>query len=230
VKLEEKRDMKDKKRLHSAALASIAVVLFLIVVSSTASAATLQVDAKHYKTIQSAVNAAHSGDTIKVARGIYKENILITDKQLTIIGIGYPVLYGARLFGGVTGMLYGLSFNKNGAELSDGVRITIRNCIFTNCGIDITGQTCTGNVILKNKITKGGIVLSETYDNIIQGNYIYKCKIGLSMGMRATCKSVTKNTFANCQVAAQLEKVPAGMIGNIYTKNKVNIKIVPIDV
>jgi parallel beta-helix repeat protein len=222
--------MKDKKRLHSAALASIAVVLFLIVVSSTASAATLQVDAKHYKTIQSAVNAAHSGDTVKVARGIYKENILITDKQLTIIGMGYPVLYGARLYGGVTGMLYGLSFNKNGAELSDGVRITIRNCIFTNCGIDITGQTCTGNVILKNKITKGGIVLSETYDNIIQGNYIYKCKIGLSMGMRATCKSVTKNTFSNCQVAAQLEKVPAGMIGNIYTKNKVNIKIVPIDV
>jgi pectin methylesterase-like acyl-CoA thioesterase len=152
--------MKDKKRLHSAALASIVVVLFLIVVSSTVSAATLQVDAKHYKTIQSAVNAANSGDTIKVARGIYKENILITDKQLTIIGMGYPILYGARLYGDVTSMLYGLLFNKNGAELSDGVRITIRNCIFTNCGIDITGQTCTGNVILKNKITKGGIVLS----------------------------------------------------------------------
>jgi parallel beta-helix repeat protein len=111
-------------------------------------------------------------------------------------------------------------------ELSDGGHITIQNCEFTNCGIDIWSQTCTKCKILNNKLINGGILLYETYDNTVTGNNIYGAKIGLQMGGGATCKSITKNTFQKCQVAAQLEKVPASMTGNIYKNNKVNIKIV----
>jgi pectin methylesterase-like acyl-CoA thioesterase len=40
-----------------------------------------------YETIQDAVNAAASGDTIKVSAGTYNENVTINNKALTISGI-----------------------------------------------------------------------------------------------------------------------------------------------
>jgi len=217
--------MKNKKMLYS-----IAAVLFLILVSSTASAATLHVGSKlHYKTIQSAIDEAHDGDTIKVSSGIYKENLQITNKNLTITGTNYPTIYGARMWGGVSGMLYGFSITKNGAILSDGVNVTIRNCAFSNCGIDIIGQNCIGNTLLNNKIINGEISLYESRDTSIIGNHIYKCDIGLNIKGWTTCKSITKNKFSNCKVAVELDSkdmLPI-MTGNIYTKNKVNIKLVP---
>lgn len=204
----------------------LSITLTLLV--STASAATLTVGPRAtYHTIQSAIDAAHDGDTIKVAPGIYNETVKVTNKKLNIIGQNYPLINGARLWGGVTGMLYGLAFTKTGVELSDGGHITIRNCKFTNCGIDIWTQTCTDCLIINNKIENGGILLYETYDNSIIGNYISGAKIGLQMGGGATCKSITKNTFEKCQVAAELEKVPTNMFGNKYKNNKINIKIVP---
>jgi nitrous oxidase accessory protein NosD len=81
-------------------------------------------------------------------------------------------------------------------------------------------------MIINNRITNGGISLYETYDNSIIGNCISGAEIGLLMGGGATCKSITKNTFQKCQVAAQLEKIPAIMTGNTYKNNKINIKIV----
>lgn len=195
---------------------------------STASAATLNVGpGARYHTIQSAIDAANDGDTIKVASGAYNETIQVTNKQLNIIGQNYPSVNGARLWGGVTGMLYGLAFTKDGVALSDGGHITVRNCKFTNCGIDIWTQTSTDCMIINNKITNGGILLYETYNNSVIGNYISGAEIGLQMGGGATCKSITKNTFEKCQVAAQLETVPTGMTGNTYKNNKINIKLVP---
>ena len=68
-----------------AVLISISLILCLIVISSTASAATLKVGPKEkYKTIQKAVNAAHEGDTIIVSSGTYRENVNITKSSLYI--------------------------------------------------------------------------------------------------------------------------------------------------
>lgn len=41
-----------------------------------------------YATIQQAVNAAQDGDTVRVAAGVYFENVVITDKSITVEG-GY---------------------------------------------------------------------------------------------------------------------------------------------
>jgi hypothetical protein len=41
-----------------------------------------------YSSIQSAVDAASSGDTINIAAGRYVENVVIAEKQLTLIGAG----------------------------------------------------------------------------------------------------------------------------------------------
>jgi nitrous oxidase accessory protein len=48
-----------------------------------------------YPTVNSfhkAINNAHSGDTLSVQKGLYKEHDIIVSKRLVIIGIGYPIV------------------------------------------------------------------------------------------------------------------------------------------
>ena len=66
------------------------LVLGLAVIAGGADSvcgATLKVPGS-YATIQAAIDAASSGDTIKIAKGRYTENIVI-DKRLTIRGKKY---------------------------------------------------------------------------------------------------------------------------------------------
>lgn len=73
----------------------IASVLLICLLASTASATTLNVGTKEkYKTIQSAVNAAKNGDTIKVSSGTYKQRVYISNKKITIQGIKEPTVNG----------------------------------------------------------------------------------------------------------------------------------------
>jgi nitrous oxidase accessory protein NosD len=220
--------MKINKKLHSTALASLVVLLILIIVSSTASASTLNVGSTaKYKTIQSAVNAAKSGDTIKVASGTYKENVQIVGKQLSMTGTSFPTIYGADFHQGAAGMIFGFKISKNGIYLEDGAQVTIRNNAFIKNGVSISGLTCIGQII-NNKFTGCGIALVDTADNVVQGNYISGAKIGLIIAEDASCKTVTKNTFTGCNVGVQVHlTVPSYLIGNKYSKNKVNVQIIP---
>jgi Right handed beta helix region len=52
-----------------------------------------------YRSIQSAVDAAASGDTINIAAGLYVENVVIAWKQLTLIGAGGALSYCSRVIG-----------------------------------------------------------------------------------------------------------------------------------
>src|SRR5688500_2880573 len=62
------------------------IVLVLAIVAVRAAAADLHVPSE-YATIQSAVNAAMSGDTIRIAAGAYNGQVLIADKgDLTLLG------------------------------------------------------------------------------------------------------------------------------------------------
>jgi hypothetical protein len=76
--------------------------IFALLVTS-ASAATLKVPTQ-YKTIQTAVNAAHDGDTIQIAKGTYKETVVIENKNINVYGLtkggklkDYPTVRGCQL-------------------------------------------------------------------------------------------------------------------------------------
>ena len=65
-------------------LASLLSIAFHI---RSARATTITVP-DNYPTIQQAVNAAASGDTIVVKSGTYVENVLIANKSISLIGSG----------------------------------------------------------------------------------------------------------------------------------------------
>lgn len=208
----------------------LVLLLALVVLTSTASATTLNVGStSKYKTIQSAVNAAKNGDTIKVAYGTYKENVRI-DKQLSILGTKYPKVNGFYYSGG-GGTINGFSIQKYGVSSSYAGGGLIRNNYFYNCGIDLSGAT-SSSTIMNNQIKGGTIYLYDTVDITITGNTISNSKYGLYLNEVMGFPTVTKNTFKNCGTAvyifsygdAKIERLTT-FSGNKYLNNKVNIQI-----
>lgn len=200
----------------------------LVILVSSASAATLQVGPHaHYKTIQSAVNAASNGDTINVQYGIYRENVHST-KDLKILGQSgkYPRVNGFRFYAGGSGIINGFAIYKDGITLTEAGGTTIRNNKFYYGWVSVIGQSCSDNTIINNKFWKSGIDLYESYYNNVTGNTIDSASTGLVLEEGASCKTITKNRFQNCKVGVQVPEVPSILIGNKYIKNKVNIKLV----
>lgn len=210
----------------------LAIMLAFLLICSVASAATLKVGPKEkYKTIQSAVNAANYGDTIKVASGTYKENVKI-DKYLTILGTKYPKVYGFY-YNEVSGTtINGFSIIKYGirGHYAGGNHI-IRNNYFYNCGIDLSGPVSGGCSIINNQMTglNSGISTYDCVGTLIQGNTITGAKTGLWIDMDSgSVDKVTKNTFKNCKTAVYIYIFwNPGKLGNFinnkYINNKINI-------
>ena len=205
---------------------ALSIILILLFLVGTASAATINVPAK-YKTIQGAVNAAKTGDTVKVAYGTYKENVIIPkNKRLYLTGTNYPKVNGFILRAGGTGTIYGFSIQKYGIEDSySGGKNTFRNNKLYNCNIDIAGGLSSEDVIMNNLISGGSILLYDTRDHLITGNTITG-KVGLDLGEGVTVKGVSKNTFKNCGIGVRTHGQLEKFTGNKYSGNKVNIKVV----
>lgn len=86
------------KTIKTVAIQSVLSGLVLGWTSLQASAAVLRVPAQ-YPTIQAAVNAAASGDEIRIAAGTYTEQVMITSKNLRLVGEPGAVL---KAFPGMT--------------------------------------------------------------------------------------------------------------------------------
>lgn len=206
----------------------IALMIFLLL-TSLASAATLNVGPKEkYNTIQKAVNAAKSGDTIKVASGTYKENVKIT-KYLTFLGTNYPKVDGFY-YASEAGTINGFSIQKYGIDAGYVGGPTIRNNYFYNCGIGIAGWGAAQSSIINNQITGGTIYLYDSMgkSGTITGNTISKSECGLYIGDMTGYPTATKNTFKGCQYGVYIytDTYPGKLdtfIGNKYSGNKVNI-------
>lgn len=207
----------------------IAAILLVLLLISTASAATLNVGPKYkYNTIQAAVNAANGGDTIKVASGIYRENVQI-NKGVDIYGIQYPRVNGFYYYGG-SGTINGFKIMKDGVSADYIPAGLIRNNYFYNCGIDLAGGAAAETAQIKNnQISKGTITLYDISRSIpITGTTISNSKFGIYVGDMSVDPTVSGCTFKNCQYAVYfyggsgpIGKLPT-FSGNKYVNNKVN--------
>jgi parallel beta-helix repeat protein len=146
-------------------------------------AATLLVDPAStnpavYHTIQAAVNAAHSGSTIKVAPGLYDENVTVS-KSLTILG-GQVVMAGES--GPST-----VEYETTGFTVASANNVTIKG--FTIEG-DPASTTLTGLAILA----------TNSANSAFENNVIVASAIDLDGGVTHTAvannSDPTGSTFA----------------------------------
>ncbi len=117
-------------------------------------------------TISEAVQIAAPGDTIEVHSGIYHENDLLIEKQVTLTGIGNPVIDGNGE--GFILIIRADSVNVSGFT----IQRTGRSYIRDYAAILIEGVS--GFVIEDNRIDDVffGIYLAETQGGIIRNNIV----------------------------------------------------------
>jgi len=218
------------------------ILIFLLVLTllcGSASAATLTVDdsgGKQYKTIQSAVNAAKSGDTIYVHAGTYPETVKIDRPDMLLNFQGektstcykYPSVYGFSFWGPASGNINGFNITETGICYDVIGNNIIRNNYIRGGGVSIGGQTCSNNTIMNNQFFNCGISLYESYDNSITGNTINKAAVGIDLQECATCTKLTGNTFSSCKIGVQVVgSKPSYLIGNKYPGTSLQVNVIP---
>jgi hypothetical protein len=83
---------------------------------------------RDYATIQAAVNAAVSGDTVHIAAGVYREQVEIFNKNLSLIGQPGTII---RAFPNMKAAFADSSFNRTTIMLVSGsTEVIIRNLTF----------------------------------------------------------------------------------------------------
>jgi len=192
---------------------AVAVSLCLVAVTPVA-AGTITVGpggspAYDYATIQAAIDAASSGDTIIVASGTYEEEVKIMDKSLTLLGAqaDVPIVNGERegeesvIRGKGTGPRYPYSWCvvriQNSNVVVNGFTIENGQRAIAIQGSSIRREGISDILISYNYIEesgKDGIFRDNAAANvIIDHNYIASNSRGIATNGGST--TITDNTF-----------------------------------
>src|SRR5262245_26293903 len=155
--------------------------LFLIgcwaFVCEPALGATIRVPADQ-PTIQSAINAAVTGDTILVASGTYTENINYRGKPITIVSENGPA--ATIIDGNHAGTVVTFNTQEGRDSVLDGFTIQNGNAL-TGGGVYIrfSSPTIKRNIIANNVGSRGGGILMEFNGSpLIQSNVITRNQAG----------------------------------------------------
>jgi hypothetical protein len=195
-------------------------------------------------TIQGAVNAAQSKDTINVAAGTYKENVVI-DKSLTINGAGrFDTIVDGNKLGSVfkigtantnidvvlydLGITGGGGYGVAGGGIYNKGRATVKNCfIFANSalggGIENEGMATVSNSIISGNLASlagGGICnfgTATVTSSTISGN----SAVGLGSG-GGICNALTeaKLTVSGSTISGNSA---ANLGGGIYNEGSATV-------
>jgi len=135
-----------------------------------------------FASIQEAINASRSGDTVRVAPGFYKEDLTIDSKSLTLLGAGrgISIIQGFVIFKTSQGSFKG--FTVTGSTLS-GLHLVNSNMTLSSNQIDHSALSGikvekSSGVISDNQILNNqeeGILVEDTLglvigSNVIEGN------------------------------------------------------------
>jgi len=186
------------------------LILMLIMTNANASVITVGPTGCEYSSIQTAIDAAESGDIIQVQSGAYYENVDV-NKQLTLLGIdtgtGKPVV-DAKFSGSsfilnadgivIAGFAATNSEDTSSSTCAAGVYVysnhnIIRNNDFVNNIFGIRLVQSRDNVIISNNVSNNGFgidldrsINNTITQNIIEGNY--QCaKISVDLGEGQHC-------------------------------------------
>lgn len=163
------------KRFNSIIVASAVTFLLLVVLSSTASAATLKVGSDQtYTTVQDAVYNAKIGDTIKVYYGDYKERVYVYSSikiQGVASGKKLPKIQGFDLWGGSPVIS---NFDISGKGYDNGIYVgsgfpTIMDNKFN---VATTGLFVDGNAFKNTKKSQSPKVKNNKFSGCDYGVYI----------------------------------------------------------
>jgi len=169
-----------------------------------------------YPTIQAAIDAASSGDTIFVRAGVYAEN-LVVNKKISLIGEDAPttIIDGSRT-GSVVNItssdvqVTGFTIRNSGPQgwVNAAIRLEgASNCsiygnnITTNTGYGIwLSSSSDNNSIYGNSITANnldGIYLLFSHQNSIYENVIKNNRQGIAFGSSSDNNHINGNNIAN---------------------------------
>ncbi|HEY9205483.1 MAG TPA: NosD domain-containing protein [Candidatus Methanoperedens sp.] len=176
------------------------IVLVILLNLETASAATLNAGkGQTYTTIQSAIDAANTGDVISVGEGTYTENLVIKKNGISILGANREkTVIDGKKTGSVIRIdqassvkISGFTIQNSGGSGKEDAGITIysaqnnmiMNTIFlnNNAGISIYSGS-NNNIISGNDIKstgKNGIFIFSSGENSIYNNNIQDNQFGI---------------------------------------------------
>jgi len=154
-----------------AARYAIPLAALLLLTAWPGLAATLRVP-EDYPTIQAALNAAASGDTVQVGPGTYHEYLTWTTKSLLLLGAGTDA---TTVDAGGSGRCLYMQGVPNSAKIEG---FTFTGGSASSGGglfLDRSSPTLTGNTIRGNSATSGGGVFVQSasprlMSNVITGN------------------------------------------------------------
>jgi len=119
----------------------------------------------NYRKIQSAVDAAESGDKIKICDGEYDEDVDISGKDLTIEGVDTPIITGGFDITSSEVSISDIRFQDctNGIQASDESNITLDNIDFIDCSSNVYFNESVGDII--NSYFNGNTASNLVYIN-----------------------------------------------------------------
>jgi len=200
--------MRAQKILGFSLLLTLVPLALSVWVISPVRAGTLYVPSPDYPTIQSAVNAAGAGDIIQVAAGTYPENVVVSTRDLTIIGENAATTI---VDGGGKNTVF--SIQENNVEIR---QFTVRNGGRRFNGINVYYPY--GAAVIRSNIIRdnvAGVALSESNGNIVEGNtFLNNSMYGVTSEDFSASNTIKDNTISDSPYGIELSDTSSSQVVN----------------